>query len=222
MHCVVLYERLFFFIYPRVWLTARYRTESQNMRRITMDIIQVEKRNSQAKAKQLRRAGIVPCCVYGGKLSGSLSLQMGQQDANQLFQTKRLGSKVQLALDATLIPAQIKEKTRNFMDCNIEHIGFQALSADVRVNSVAHIILKNTDSASGIIEQMLFEIPYASLPEHMVDTVTVDLEGMAVGTVLTVQDIPEFMSEHVELQVKADSMVLRINDKKRIGAQNAG
>ena len=31
-----------------------------------MDVIKVEKRNEQAKANQLRRSGLVPCCVYGG------------------------------------------------------------------------------------------------------------------------------------------------------------
>ena len=36
-----------------------------------MDIIKVEKQSGQAKAKQLRRSGIVPCCVYGGSLTES-------------------------------------------------------------------------------------------------------------------------------------------------------
>lgn len=180
-----------------------------------MDIIRVEKRNHQTKAKQLRRAGIVPCCVYGGGLPDALSIQMGQQTAEQMLRVKREGSKVRLDLDGRLISVQIKEKTRNFADNKIEHIQFQALKADQKVNSVAHIILKNADIVPGILEQMLFEIPFASLPEDMIDTVTVDLEGMPVGTILTVDDIPEFRDERVEIQVKGDSTVLRISDKKR-------
>ena len=184
-----------------------------------MDIIKVEKRDGQAKATQLRRAGIVPCCVYGGGLPESISIQMEQKTANLLLQRNREGSKVELELDGKRIPAQIKEKTRNFVDQSIEHIGFQALQANQTVNSVAHVILKNTESVGGILEQMLFEIPYASLPEHMIDTVTVDLEGVAVGTILTVADIPEFSSGHVALQLAEDSMVLRISDKKRAPAR---
>lgn len=186
-----------------------------------MDIIKVEKRDEQAKAKQLRRSGIMPCCVYGGELPDSLSIQMGQQAANQLFHTKREGSKVQLDLDGRLIPVQIKDKIRNFANNNIEHISFQALKADQTVNSVAHIILINADTVAGVLEQMLFEIPYASLPKDMIDTVTVDLDGMAVGTTLTVHDIPEFANKGVELQIKADSTVLRISDKKRAIVQDA-
>ena len=184
-----------------------------------MDIIKVEKRDEQAKAKQLRRAGIVPCCVYGGGLPESISIQMEQKAANLLLQRNREGSKVELELDGKRIPAQIKEKTRNFVDQSVEHIGFQALQANQTVNSVAHVILKNTESVGGILEQMIFEIPYTSLPEHMIDTVTVDLEGMAVGTILTVADIPEFSSEHVALQLAEDSMVLRISDITRAPAR---
>ena len=50
-----------------------------------MDVIKVEKRNEQAKANQLRRSGLVPCCVYGGDLPESISIQMDQQTANKLF-----------------------------------------------------------------------------------------------------------------------------------------
>ena len=182
-----------------------------------MDIIKVEKRDFKAKAKQLRRAGIVPCCVYGGGLPDSISIQMGRQAAEQLCRTKRQGSKVRLDLDGRLIPVQIKEKTTNFADGRAEHIQFQALKADQKVNSVAHILVKNADSIPGVLERMLIEIPFASLPADMVDTVTVDLEGMAVGTVLTVGDIPEFQDGRIELQIRDDSLVLRISDKKRAG-----
>ena len=78
-----------------------------------MDVIKVEKRNEEAKAKQLRRSGLVPCCVYGGGLAEPISIQMDQQTANQLFRTKREGSKAGLDLDGHVIPTQIKEKKRD-------------------------------------------------------------------------------------------------------------
>lgn len=78
-----------------------------------MDVIKVEKRNEQAKANQLRRSGLVPCCVYGGDLPESISIQMDQQTANRLFHTKRESSQVGLELDGHVIPAQIKEQGEN-------------------------------------------------------------------------------------------------------------
>ena len=164
-----------------------------------MDVIKVEKRNEQAKANQLRRSGLVPCCVYGGDLPESISIQMDQQTANRLFHTKREGSQVGLELDGRVIPAQIKEK-KKMMSGQVEHFGFQALSANKKVNSITHIFLKNTELVPSTLEQMLFEVPFASLPADMIDTV---------------KDIPEFQSDKIELQIDADSMVLRIVDKKR-------
>lgn len=55
----------------------------------------------------------------------------------------------------------------------------------------------------------------------MIDTVTIDLDGLPAGTILTVNDIPEFRNEQIELQIKRDSVVLRIKDKKRAAVSNA-
>lgn len=179
-----------------------------------MDTINVEKRNEKLKAKQLRRTGFVPCCVYGGALKEALSIQMSQNTAIKLFKNKREGSKIMLKLDDQMIPVQIKDKTINFVNDEVVQISFQALKADQKVNSVTHIILTNTEKVKGILERMLLEVPYASLPKDMIDTVSVDLEGLTVGSVLTVGDIPEFKTDNIDLQVDKETLVFRVNEKK--------
>ncbi len=57
-----------------------------------------------------------------------------------------------------------------------------------------HILLANDDKVSGQLEKMLMEIPYASLPGDMVDTLTIDMDGITTGTVLMVKDIPELIT----------------------------
>lgn len=180
-----------------------------------MDIVTVQKRNTEEKAKKLRRMGLVPCIIFGGSLQESISIQIQEAVARKLVRFKREGSKLQLNLDGQTILAQIKEMEQNTLNNKIVHISFQALSDDQKVNSVIHIILKNSDIIAGTLERMFLEIPYASLPADMIDTVTVDLEGMPVGTVLTVADIPELKSEKIDLQVDTSSIVVRVNDKIR-------
>ncbi len=184
-----------------------------------MDIINVEKRNPNAKAKQLRRVGIVPCSVYGGTLPNAISIQMNQQTANQMCRQKHDGSKIRLNLGGEIISTQIKEYTRNPDNQNIEHISFQALKAGQPVNSVAHIYRKNADNVRGVLEQMIDEVPYESLPEYMVDSVSLDLEGAAPGTLITIADIPELNTEHITLHVPGDSIVLRITENKMAADQ---
>ncbi len=179
-----------------------------------MDIITAENRNVLTKAKQLRRSGIIPCAIYGGSLPESLLVQIDKSAARKLLRSKREGSKVEIELDSKRIPVQIKDIDSNIVNNEILHINFQALEADKRVNSKAQIILENTDKVVGVLEQMLFEVPYSALPSDMIDTVVVDLEGLAVGNVITLEDIPAFKNENIDLQVAADSMILKISDRK--------
>ncbi|MEA5012804.1 MAG: 50S ribosomal protein L25/general stress protein Ctc, partial [Angelakisella sp.] len=145
-----------------------------------MDTITVQKRDLSLKPKQLRRTGLVPGSVFGGTLQDSISIQIPESTARKLIRQKREGSKLQLSLDDQIIPVQIKEKTYNTLNNEIVQISFQALKSNQKVNSVIHIVLKNTDKATGLLERMLLEIPYASLPADMIDTITVDLENIPV------------------------------------------
>lgn len=139
-----------------------------------------------------------------------------QAVARKLFRQTREGSKLKLDLDGRIIPVQVKERSVNAGTDEILHISFQALKADQKVNSVIHILLKNTEKITAVLEKMRLEIPYAALPEDMIDTLVIDVDGMPVGTVLTVGDIPELRSNKVELQVDTEEIILRISDGRHM------
>ncbi|MDD4689084.1 MAG: 50S ribosomal protein L25/general stress protein Ctc [Eubacteriales bacterium] len=185
-----------------------------------MNAINVEKRDFSIKAKQLRRSGMIPGSIFGGPLPDAISIQMEEGVAFKLLRRKREGSKLNLELDGQLIPVQLKEKMINTLSNEILDISFQALKADKKVNSVIHIVLKNTEVITESLEVMLLEIPYAALPEDMIDTITIDVNGMGIGSIITVGDIPELASEKIELQVDKEEIVLRIRDKNAV-ARNA-
>ena len=179
-----------------------------------MNIITVESRNRAKKAKQLRKDGIVPCTIYGGGLSESLLIQMDHNVAKRMLRSKQEGSKIEISLDNQVTLAQVKDVEINTINNEIVHICFQALEANKKVNSKAQIILENADKVVGILEQIIFEVPYSAFPSDMIDTVVVDLEGLAVGSFLTLEDVIDFKNEKIDLQVSADSMVLKISDRK--------
>lgn len=184
-----------------------------------MDTICVSRRDMSVKTGKLRRMGQIPAVVFGKSLPESIPVQLGEREARKLIKEKREGSKMYLDVDGERFTVQMKEKVVSLLNHEIEHISFQALTAGERVNSVIHIILANEDLVSGILERMLLEIPYSSLPRDMVDTVTVDLDGIRPGTVVTVRDIPELMSDKLELQADPESIVFRINERRqRAGA----
>lgn len=183
-----------------------------------MDIIKVDKRALSVKPKKLRREGWVPGVVFGKSLEESIPVQMKEQEARKLIREKREGSKIELEIEGDRYPVQIKEKVCSMLTNEIEHISFQALKRGERVNSVIHIVLVNDDKISGILERMLLEIPYSSLPRDMIDTITIDLDGVKPGTVVMVRDIPELMSDKLELKVDPESIVYRINERRHATA----
>ncbi|MEG1584683.1 MAG: 50S ribosomal protein L25/general stress protein Ctc, partial [Anaerovorax sp.] len=68
-----------------------------------MDVITAEKRNAAIKAKHLRHSGIVPCVIYGGALTESLSIQIDEITVNKIFKLQREGSKIKIKLDDQII-----------------------------------------------------------------------------------------------------------------------
>ena len=60
----------------------------------------------------------------------------------------------------------------------------------------------------------MMEIPYASLPVDLIDTITVDLDGIKTGTVMLVRDIPELMNDGIELQINPEDIVFRISERR--------
>ena len=175
-----------------------------------MNEINVSKRDLNAKAKKLRREGLVPATVCGGNFKESVAVTVTQADAVKLLATHNIGSRLDIILDGKKVPVQLKEKSLDPMGKEIYNISFQALKADQKVKSVAHVVLLNTDKVTAILEQMMMDIPYSSLPRYMIDTIEVDVDGMGAGTTVTVGDIKELQSENLELHADNDEIVFRI------------
>lgn len=180
-----------------------------------MNTIAVEARDSSAKVKQLRRSGIIPCVIYGGALTESLLIQIDQATATKLLRDKREGSRVRIGLGDEIYKSQIKDVARNPVSNELEHIGFQALQSDKKANSKAQVILLNRDTVPGILEQVLFEIPYSAYPEDMIDVVTIDLTDFGIGSSMTLGELDDFKDKDIDLQVDADALVFKINDRRR-------
>jgi len=180
-----------------------------------MDTIEASVRAGKTKAKQLRRSGIVPCVIYGAGLEASLPIQIPLAAARTLSLTKRVGSQVDVRVGERHYQTLIKELERNRVTDEILHIGFQSLEKGKKANGVADVVLLNRDKVQGVLEQLQMQIPHAAEPEYLLDTVTVDLDGCGVGTVIKVGDIPELQSGRIELRTDPGNIVVRISEKKR-------
>lgn len=186
-----------------------------------MEIIKATIRDPAAKAKQLRRAGIVPCVIDGADLKHSLSVQIDAASAAQIKNTMRSGSKADVEVNGMVYHTLIKELEHNVINNSVIHVSFHILDADKKVNSVADVVLANKEKVQGILEQIQMQIPHAARPEFLIDTVTVDISKLSVGTTLTVGDIPEFQNKNIELQTDPGNIVVRVVERKRVDEEPA-
>ena len=180
-----------------------------------MDMMEVSKRDLTRKAGKLRRDGWIPGNVYGGHLRDSVLIQINENTLRQMLADKHIGSRLTLTMDGEKLPVQLKDKDVDSMTGKIRNISFQALAADQKVNSVAHVVLQNTEKNTNMLEFMVTEIPYDALPCDMVDLVEIDVDGLGVGTVITVGDLKALNNDKVELRMDRDEIVLRVSDPRR-------
>lgn len=185
-----------------------------------MDIMEVSKRDMTVKAKKLRRSGLIPGNVFGGHLKESVLIQVDNKVLTQMLSRKHIGSRLTLSMNGEKLPVQIKDKDVNSMNGEIQNISFQALAADQKVNTVAHVVLQNTEKNTNMLEFMMTEIPYDALPQDMVDLVEINVDGLAVGTIITVADLKDLNNDRIELKVAGDEIVLRVSDPKRYEKEN--
>ena len=76
-------------------------------------------------------------------------------------------------------------------------------------------MLANDDKVPGQLERLLIEVPYSSLPKDMIDTITLNLEGIKRGESIMIKDIPELMSGKVDLHIDPEEIVVRVTEKKQ-------
>ena len=155
-----------------------------------MYILNVEKRDIKVKAKRIRKSGLVPCSVYGGKLKESLLFTIPEGEARKLLKTKTKGGLVTLKCDNEEYDVLIKGICSNTINNKIEDISFQSLDDDKIVSSVAKIILINKDKVQTMVQLLLPEVPYKALPKNIVETIEIDISKLKPGERVKVGDLP--------------------------------
>lgn len=179
-----------------------------------MNILNAEIRSPNLKAKQVRKKGLIPGCIYGPKLVESLSIQLNQSDVTQLLRKKSKGNIMEININGERMVALLDEVSMNTLKHEVEHISFHALDLEQKVLCSANIILNNKEKVSGLIEQVMYEIPYKAFPADIVDSITIELEGRQSGDKITVADVEFPNQDKIELAVNEDSMILKLVDKK--------
>jgi|SRR5665647_1302314 len=177
--------------------------------------LKAESRNTNLKVKKLREEGIIPGCVYGGSLKETLLIQLQHKDVIQLLKLKTIGGQVVLNVKGKKILALLKEINLNPVTNRVIHLSFQNLIENEFVTSTALIILANEDKITDFIRQSLFDISYKALPSHIVEEITIDMEGMKLGSIVRVEDLEIAKNKDIEILIPHDTMIINIVEQNK-------
>ena len=176
-----------------------------------MTTLKVQKRDMETKAKKLRREGFVTGNLFGKEIDGSIPLTIEQKEADRIRRECTKGSRLILDLDGKKYDTLLKEFDYDPMKNQILEMDFQAMVKGEKVHSVAEIVLENRDSvAEGVVEQLLDELSYRALPEHLVDKIEIDCSGLKPGDTLKVADLEISKNADIEILTHADTSVVSV------------
>lgn len=176
--------------------------------------LNVEKRDKNITAKKLKKSGLVPCNLNTGEEGTSLLFTLPESEARKLLKMKAKGALVELCCEGETFQTVIKGVNYNGMANRVDDITFLQLHEGQELATVAKVILKNKDKVAAILQMFMSEIPYRATPEHIVETVEIDLGVMKPGDTVRIKDL-SIAGEPVSLTVSEEKEVLRIASPRR-------
>jgi large subunit ribosomal protein L25 len=143
-------------------------------------------------ARRLRRTGMVPGVIYGGKGGPELFAVDGRVLRNTLA---RSGAILEVAVDgAAAAPVLVKDVQRHPVRGHAMHVDF--LRVDMKVAIQTHVTLElvGGDHAPGVVEggvlsQGAVEINIEALPGDIPDSLQFDVSGMQMNDTATLSQL---------------------------------
>ncbi len=137
-------------------------------------------------AKQLRREGLVPCVVYGGK--DEIVFSVPEKDFMGLVYTPNIYI-VNLNVDGATKKAVLKDIQFHPISGNILHVDFQEIFDDKPVTiGVPLKIVGNSEGvkAGGKLQVEMRKLNVKGLPANLPDILEVDITNLGLGQVIKV------------------------------------
>jgi large subunit ribosomal protein L25 len=161
-----------------------------------MQELTITRREGTGKSvvRKLRRAGVVPAILYGGKTPQPITVDpravlriiAGHEGSTQLLTLKYDG-------DSASLMAIIRDMQFDPVSDALLHVDLQEVSADraitvrVAVHPVGEAIgVKDT---KGVLNLVMHEFEISCLPTNIPERIDADVTSLAIGDVLTVGDL---------------------------------
>jgi large subunit ribosomal protein L25 len=165
---------------------------------------------------KLKREGLVPAVIYGGK-EDSLPLQVGSRDIRNVL-AHALGENILVELEIENAGktinrmALIQEVQHAPLTGGIVHVDFHAIDMNELLTTSVPLEPQGepagVKNSGGILEQNIRSLEIECLPKDLPEVLYVDVSGLNVGDYIHVRDIP--LPEGVKAMEDADLTVFLV------------
>lgn len=150
---------------------------------------QVRSERGKKAAAALRRQGLVPCNLYGGK--ENLTFSVAATDLRPLIYTPDF-KLTEVNVDGKKIKAIVKETQFDPVKDFVKHVDFQELVDNVKVKVDVPLKLEGTPvaiSMGGKLEQTMRKLTVFALPKDLPTLITINVADMDFNDVKRIRDI---------------------------------
>ena len=144
-------------------------------------------------SRRLRRTGRVPAVVYGMG-DNPIAVSVDRADLRGALSTDAgLNALITLEVDGDRQLSIVKDLQRHPVRRDVLHVDFLRIDPDHEVEVDVPLVLvgeaKKVTQASGMVDQVMHEVPLLAKPSDIPTEVTADVSDLEVGSSLRVSDI---------------------------------
>lgn len=161
--------------------------------------------------KQLRKDLRVPAVLYGSHIDPQ-PISLGHSELIKFIRGHHVGSSLNLELEGEQHFVILKDVQTHPVRGHILHLDFQALQAGEKVRVTIPVFLRGLDKVHDdlIVQELNTEIELSVLPQHLIDSIIIDVSEVKVGDSLSIADLPINSDENFEVFSSPDQMIYTV------------
>jgi large subunit ribosomal protein L25 len=153
-------------------------------------------------SRRLRRQGLVPAIVYGGRREPDLICLVHNELVQHLSREAFYASLLDLKVGNKVDKVVVKDLQRHPAKPFVLHVDFQRVSADEKIRMMVPLHFGNESAAEGVklggvVSHNLTEIEITCLPKDLPEFLEIEMAEMKIGDIVHLSQIP--LPEGVEL-----------------------
>ena len=157
-------------------------------------LAQVRSEEGKGASRRLRRTGLVPAIVYGGKQPPEMISLVHSDLLQRLEHEAFYSSVIELKIGEQATQVVLKDLQRHPAKPFVIHVDFQRISSDEKLRMTVPIHFENEATCvgvkkRGVVTHNMTEVEITCLPADLPEFIVVDMAAMDIGDTVHVSDL---------------------------------